>query len=167
MKQILLVLAVFCTAVTAAQAQKIGHINSQVILSELPEVKAAESDLEAFQTQLQKKGQKMIEDFQKRYQEVARKEQQGELSPRQLEEESKKLKTEEETIQKFEQEMQLQIMTKREELLQPILDRVNDAIEKVSKEKGYSYIIDLSAGMLLYAEDSFDITNEVKKILGL
>jgi outer membrane protein len=152
---------------TAIQAQKIGHINSQVILSELPEVKAAESDLEAFQTQLQKKGQKMIEDFQKRYQEVARKEQQGELSPRQLEEESKKLKAEEEAIQKFEQEMQLQIMTKREDLLQPILDRVNDAIEKVSKEKGYSYIIDLSAGMLLFADDIYDITNDVKKILGL
>lgn len=167
MKQILLVLAVFCTGMTALQAQKIGHINSQIILSELPEVKAAESDLEAFQTQLQKKGQKMIEDFQKRYQEVARKEQQGELSPRQMEEESKTLKTEEEAIQKFEQEMQMQIMTKREELLQPILDRVNEAIEKVSKEMGYSYIIDLSAGMLLFAEESFDITAGVKKELGL
>jgi outer membrane protein len=150
-----------------ASAQNIGHINSQLILSEMPEVKAAESNLEAFQTQLQKKGQMMIEDFQKKYQEVARKEQQGELSPRQLEEESKKLKVEEETIQKFEQEMQMQILSKREELLQPILDRVNATIETVSKEKGYSYIIDLSAGMLLYAQEESDITAEVKKRLGL
>lgn len=148
-------------------AQKIGHVNSQAILSEMPDVRAAESFLEAFQTQLQKKGQKMFEDFQKKYQEIARKEQQGELSPRQLEEEGKNLKAEEEKIQQYEQEMQLQIMAKREELLQPILDKVNAAIERVSKEKGFSYIIDLSSGMLLYAQEETDITEDVKKALDL
>jgi outer membrane protein len=167
MRLIIALFVAFALATSTASAQKIGHINSQAILTEMPEVKAAESNLEAFQTQLQKKGQKMIEDFQKKYQEIARKEQQGELSPRQLEEETKKLKSEEENIQKYEQEMQMQVLSKREELLQPILDRVNDAIEKVSKEKGYSYIIDLSAGMLLYAQEESDITVDVKKILGL
>ena len=158
----------FCFAMlTTAMAQNIGHINSQLILSELPEVKAAESNLEAFQSQLQKKGQMMIEDFQKKYQEMARKEQQGELSPRQIDEQAKSLKAEEENIQKFDQEMQMQILSKRDELLQPILDRVNAAIEVVSKQKGYSYIIDISAGMVLYAQESSDITADVKKELGI
>jgi outer membrane protein len=167
MKKIIFSLTVMLIFSASIFGQKIGHLSSQDILQSMPDVKAAESYLESYQTQLQKKGQAMVENFQKKYQEVARKEQQGEMSPRQLEEETKKLKDEEEKIQKYEQEMQLQIVQKREELLSPILDRVNEAIEAVSKEKGYSYIIDLSAGMILYADDAFDVTKEVKAKLDL
>jgi outer membrane protein len=167
MKTLFSIVTICLALFTTAMAQNIGHINSQLILSELPEVKAAESNLEAFQTQMQKKGQMMVEDFQKKYQELARKEQQGELSPRQLDEQTKLLKSDEENIQKYEQEMQMQILSKREELLQPILDKINAAIEVVSKQKGYSYIIDLSAGMVLYAQESSDITELVKKELGI
>jgi outer membrane protein len=167
MKKIIFSIAIVLLATMTMFGQKIGHLNSQEILQDMPDVKAAESYLESFQLQLQKKGQAMVEAFQKKYQEIARKEQQGEMSPRQLEEETAKLKAEEEKIQKYEQDMQLQIVKKREELLQPILDRVNEAIEAVSKEKGYLYIIDLSSGMILYGDDNYDITKEVKSKLDL
>ncbi len=151
----------------SVQAQKVGHLNSQTLLAEMPEVKQAESNLKAFQTQLEKKGQQMVETLQKAYQEVSRKEQQGEISPKQLEEEGKKLKAEEEKIQAYEADMQAQMVTKREELLQPILDRVNTAIADICSVKGYQYIIDLSSGVLLFASEEHDITAEVKTKLGL
>jgi outer membrane protein len=167
MKKILFVALISIVSFQVIEAQLIGHLDSQALLSEMPEVRGAESNLEAFQAQLQKKGQKMIEDFQKKYQELARKEQAGEIAPKALEEETRKLREEEEKIQAYEQEMQKKIMERRDELLQPILDRVNTAIEEISKEMGFDYIIDLSSGTLLYADEQYDITDKVRAKLDI
>jgi len=167
MKKLMFTASLVLLLAAGIMAQKIGHLNSQALLSEMPEVRGAESNLEAFQLQLQKRGQKMVEDFQRKYQELAQKEQAGEIAPKKLEEETRKLKEDEEKIQAFEQEMQQKVMERREELLQPILDKINDVIEQVSKELGYDYIIDISSGALLFADDQYDITEIVREKLGM
>lgn len=167
MKNLISALFAFLLISTALQAQKVAHLNSQLLLSEMPEVRGAESNLEAYQLQLQKRGQQMIEAFQKKYQELAQKEQAGEISPKALEEATKSLREEEQKIQEYEQEMQGKIMTRREELLQPILDQINSLIEEVSKAEGYDYVIDLSSGSLLFADEQFDITDKVREKLGM
>ena len=150
-----------------AQSQKIGYLNSVVLLQEIPEVKQANANLEALQKQLQKKGQGMVEELQKKYAEIQRKEQQGELSPKQMEEEAIKIREEENKIAQYEQDMQKQISEKQQTLLQPILDRVNTMIADVAKEHGYKYILDASSGVILFADDSDDITELVKGKLGV
>jgi outer membrane protein len=76
-------------------AQKFGFTNSAAIMSEVPEVKQAESNLKAYQEQLTKQGQIKVEALQAKYQELARKEKQGEIAPKALQEQSEKLKAEE------------------------------------------------------------------------
>lgn len=150
-------------------AQKFGYLNSAALLAEMPKVKEAEANLETLQKQLQAKGQKMLQDFQGKYTEVERKYSQGEISPKDLEGEKQILQAEEAKIAQFEQEMQKQMLDKREALLQPILDQVNDAIEQVAKEKGYAYIFDASpgVGVLLYADESTNIMSLVKAKLNM
>ena len=148
-------------------AQKFGYTNSAAIMSEVPEVKQAESNLKAYQEQLTKQGQIKVEALQAKYQELARKEKQGEIAPKALQEQSEKLKTEEDDLAKLEQDMQGQLAQKREVLLQPILDKINKGIQDVAKEHGYSFIFDSSAGMLLYADESSDVTALVRAKLGL
>jgi len=128
---------------TAIHAQKFGYLNSQ------------------------KKGQQMVQDLEGKYKDLQRKEQSGEISPKALEEESKKLKDQEGELGKFEQEMQKQLQTKRQETLQPILDKVNNIIKQVATENQFTYIFDSSAGILLYAQESMDITALVKTKLGI
>jgi outer membrane protein len=152
---------------TQMQAQKFGYINSAALLAEMPEVKAADSELTVLQTQLKKKGEDMVAALQAKYTEVSQKDKNGEYSPKQLETESTKLKEEEGKIAAFEQEMGKQLSGKRETLLQPILDKVNKAIAEVAKEAGYSYVFDASANILLYADTTTDITAIVKQKLGL
>ena len=163
----LCILTVFLCASTYAKAQKFGYINSAALLAELPEVKAADSELTVLQGQLKKKGEDMVAALQKKYADVGQRDKNGEFSPKQLEAESTKLKEEEANISKYEQDMGQQLSKKREELLTPILDKVNKAIAEVAKEVGYSYIFDASANILLYADQSTDITAEVKKKLGI
>ena len=164
-----LILALAFSVSTSMSAQKFGYLNSAAILQEMPEVKQAEADLEVLQKQLQSRGETMLQEFQAKYQELERKNQQGEISPKELEEESQALKADENKLAQFEQDMQRQVLERRDALLQPILDRVNTAIEAVAKEEGYTYIFDASpgTGILLYADESTDIVEKVKAKLGM
>jgi outer membrane protein len=152
---------------TEVNAQKFGYLNSQALLAELPEVKQADANLQALQTQLEKKGQQMVQELEGKYKDLQRREQSGEISPKALDEESKKLKEQEADLQKYEQDVQKQLSSKRQEMLQPLIDKVNNAIKQVAQEGQFTYIFDSSAGMLLYAQDSLDVTALVKAKLGI
>ncbi len=150
-----------------ANAQKFGIVNSQEIIQMLPEVKEASANIETFGTQLQKKYQQMITALQTKYQDLERKQAQGEISPKQLEEEAKKLKEEELGLAQYEQSSQQQIVEKQNTLMKPIMDKITKAIEEVAKENGYTYIFDGSVGFVLYADKTTDVSDLVKGKLGL
>lgn len=157
-------IALFCIA-GSMQAQDFGYVNSAAILAEMPNVKQADANLEALQKQLQKKGQSMVEQLQKDYVEVQQRVERGELSPVQQQDEAKKLEDRQKEIAKFEQDMVAQIQKKRDDLLKPIYDAVNQAIKDVAKENGFQFIFD--ATVLLYAEESQDVSSLVKAKLGI
>ena len=58
---------------------------------------------------------------------------------------------------------------KQAELFEPILTKIQNAIDEVAKEKGYSYIFDLVGlqGGMVYKDDSHDLTKMVKTKLNL
>lgn len=141
-------------------AQKVGYVNSQIIIAELPQVKEANTTIETLKSQLMKKGQDMVKSLQTRYQALQAK--QNELSPIKLQEESEALKQEEAALGVFEQESQQRIIAKSEELLQPIQDKINAAIQAVAKEEGYTYIFDMGQGQILYADETGDVSDKVK-----
>ena len=153
-------IAVLCFAVISVQAQKFGYVNSQSILAEMPEVKQAEANLEALQKQLEKKLQDGMAKLQKDYLDIQQKVERGELSPKQQEEEAKKLQDRQTALAQEEQGMVQQIQKKRAEELNPILEKVNTAIAEVAKEKGYQFIFE--QGVLLYFEESQDVSSLVK-----
>ncbi|HMQ07472.1 MAG TPA: OmpH family outer membrane protein [Saprospiraceae bacterium] len=152
---------------TQVDAQKFGYINSQEIIGSMPEVKEANADIETLKQQLQKKGQEMITAFQTKYRTLEDKQAKGEISPKQLEAEAAKLKDEEQKIMEYEETSQQRIMQKGETLFKPIQDKVNQAIKDVAAENGYTYIFDASLGIILYADESTDITRLVKTKLGI
>ena len=152
-----------------SQAQKFGYVDSNAILEGMPKVKEAESNLEALNKQLQAKGQKMMEDFQAKYEELQRKVQAGEITPKDQDAQTAVLEEERNKIVQFDQDMQNQMAQKRDELLKPILEEVKTAITAVAKDNGYTYVFDGSpgVGILLYADESTNLTAQVKTKLGL
>lgn len=167
--KLFLALALCSVIGLSAQAQKFGYLSSAAILQEMPEVKQAEADLEVLQKQLQSKGQTMLQEFQQKYQELERKNQQGEISPKELDVQAQALKEQETEIAQYEQDMQRQLVEKRDELLTPIIEEINDAIKQVAEEEGYSYIFDASpgTGILLYADESTNVMDKVKAKIGM
>jgi outer membrane protein len=168
MKISFLLVAFFALSLNVS-AQKYGYVNSDLILSEVPEFKQMEPQLESLQKVLQKKGQKMVEDLQREAAAAEAQVQKGELSPVQQEAKQKELQEKQSKIMEFEQTMQQQLLAKRNELLEPILVKINDAISAVAKAEGYTMLFNGSpgAGILLYADDAQDATTAVKSHLGL
>ena len=168
MKQIFqfaLVAFLLIAATATTTAQKFGFVNSAEILAELPAMKAAESNLEALQKQLQKQGQAMVQSFQTDYQALQAKAQEGTMSPKEQQEAAAKLQVREEEIGTFEQTMMSDLQKKRATLLEPIYTEINQAIEDVAKENGFQFIFDQQ--VLLYGEESQDVSAMVKAKLGL
>lgn len=155
------------TVATTASAQKFGFCNSVEILSLLPEVKAADSDLQALQTQLTKKGQDMVKELQEEAATLQRKQEQGTISPKDYETEATKLKEKETELQKYEQKIYADLGAKRELLYKPIFDKVNKAMQDAAKESGYQMVFDSNTQVLLFADETLNITKLVKAKLGI
>ena len=160
----LMAVMIFAASATVS-AQKIGYVNVAEILSEHPEMKAAESNLEGLQKQLQKKGQIMVEEYQAEVAKVQALAAEGGLSPKQEEEEAAKFKARQDQLAQFEQKMMADLQKKRAELLEPIYNRVNEVIEAIAKEKGYDYVLDQQT--LLYGVEGANLSKEVKERLGI
>lgn len=159
------VFALFATL--SLSAQNFGYVNTQELIQSIPEVKEANSNIETFRNQLQKKGQDMIKNLQTKYAGLEQKRERGELSPKQIETEAEKLRAEEQQIMTFEQESQQQILKKSEDLLQPLRNKIQTAIDQVASENGYTYIFDYSTGFVLYGDQSADVSNLVRAKLGM
>lgn len=159
---------VFSVFALSAFAQKVGHVNTGILLEGMTEVKAADSQLEALQKQLVAKGEGMVKAFQAEYQKVVADVNAGKLTPVQQQEKQATLQKKQQEIQEYEQKVQLDIVKKREELLKPILDKVDTAIKAVGKENGFLFIFDTAIpNVILFADEPLDVTDKVKAKLGL
>jgi outer membrane protein len=154
--------------VFAQDAQKFGHISSAALLEMMPEVDMADKQLSAFQEGLIKGGEAKVRTFEANYKKFQENVKAGTLSKIQQQERQNALSEEQEAISQYEAQVQFQVMQRREELLKPILQQVDEAIQAEGKAGEYTFIFDTSvAGALLFAMQGDDIMDAVKKRLGI
>ena len=164
----LLLILLVALSFSAATAQKYGHLNSGNLIMSIPEAQAAEKELETYRDQLiaalDKKGQTLQADalqLQKEYDS-------GALSRLKAQERQAALMKRGEDLRKEEIEVGNKVAAKREELLKPILDKLDAALKEVGKENGYTMIFDTGVfNALLYVEEADDVMPLVKAKLGL
>lgn len=148
---------------SVAQAQKYAHTNLGNLLAELPEVKAADAELETFSTQQTKKGEEMVKAFQAKVANAQTQIDGGGWSPARIQEEQTKLAQEEQKIRQYEQEVVAAIQQKRQELLGPILVKIESTIKTIAEEEGYVMVFDTGiVNAILFAKESEDITEKVR-----
>lgn len=162
-----LLLALLTITASTSFAQKFGHLNSGNLLASMPEVAAADKQMETFQKQKQSQFENKIKDFQTRFAAVNQLAAEGKLTPIEQQTKTAEFQKEQESLAKLEQTIQMEIANKRQELLAPILKKVDEAIKVVGKEKGYQFIFDTSGGAFLYAVETEDVMSLVKGKLGM
>jgi outer membrane protein len=154
----------FIAATASTQAQKFGHIDMQALIQVMPERVTAESDFNAVQKEMEDILGEMQDDYQIKMKgletlgedasEIKRNAKIGELQDIQ------------QRIQNYTQAAQGQLQQKQAELLKPVYDKAQAAIEEVAKEKGLIYVFEANS-LLFKSNESIDVLPLVKAKLGI
>ena len=152
-----------------ARAQRIAFVNSRYILDQMPEYESAQKELDRFSKQWQ-------EEVDERYQQIKRMRDAYNAEAILLTEEMKRSRQDE--IDRREREArELQkkrfgpegdLFKKRVELIQPIQDRVYNAVKEVAGQS-YVAVFDLGgqSSNLLFASEKYDKSDSVLRKLGI
>lgn len=162
MKKLLLLVAFVASSMSIAQT---GYVDAEYLLSIMPEVSAAETQLQNFTNNLQADITKAEGNANARFQDLQTQAQAPGITEDQKADLVKQAQQLEGNLNAEKQGAELKLKVKRSELMQPIYDKLNAAIAKVSKAKGYKLIVSISS--VLYADDAVNITEAVKADLGL
>lgn len=150
----------------AQKAPKFGHVNKQEIIQALPDRDSAIVKLQKFEKDLNASLQTMNEDYQSKLQKFQ--DEQKTLDPLILQSRQKELITLQQNIQQFQENASQLDQQKQSELMQPIIEKIQKAINDVGKEGGFTYIFDLAAqAVAYYSSDSQDVTDLVKQKLNI
>lgn len=162
---LMMVVVAVSTTVFAQKASKIGHINSNDLLSAMPERTSVQKELEDHANQLRTTLEAMRKEYESKVAEFQSK--QDVMTDVIKNSKIKEITDLEGRISEFQQTAEMDLQKKEQELLQPIIDKAKEAINTVAKENGYSYVLDSSLGVVLYSIESDDILPAVKKKLGI
>ena len=164
MKKLLLPVVDFLISITALAQSKVGTIDSDLVISSLNEVAQVQKDLETYGADLDKQFKELVAKYQasvKAYQDVEAT----------ASEEDKKAKQEEivgmeQDLQRFRQNSQGLIQIRQNELMQPLYQKVGQALNEVAREQNYSQVLTLNAGVA-YFDPALDLTQAVADKLGV
>jgi outer membrane protein len=168
MKKIKLFIAalfLFVGATSFMNAQEIAHINSQDLIAAMPEMKAAQSQLEKLQKTYDTEIKNMMKEFENKY-----KQYEAEATNKTEEENAKRaqeIQNMQNNISAYRDQAIKDLQKKEADLLQPVLDKAKQAIQKVARAQGFKYVLDSGQGSGVIMADGKDLLNDVKKDLGI
>ncbi len=168
MKKAVLTIVVVLTTFTVSLAQKMGYVDSDYILSHIPEYKAAQAEIDKTSVDWQKEIEVKYGEIDKLY-----KIYQAESV---LLTDDMKKKRENEIINKEKEVKELQksrfgvdgeLFKKRMELVKPIQDKVYSAVKQVAERGGLAFIFDKAGQVsLLYSNSKYDKSEDVLTFMG-
>jgi len=168
-KKTVLTLTILFMMPIANFAQKFAYVDTEYILSLLPDYKSAQKKLNEIAENWQKEVDKKYEDIDKMY-----KEYQAEkilLTPEQQKVREDDIINKEKDSKKFQQDRfgyEGELFKKRQELVKPIQDKVYEAIQKIAKDENLDFIFDKSSDMtMLYSNAKYDKSDNILSLLGV
>ena len=162
-----LLLATLMTAlpITLTYAQsKIAHIDTQKLISEMPEVIAAQKQIKAVEETYTKEIENTYKEFQTKaqsYSADAANQTDVTNQARQTE-----LESMQQNIQKYRETAAQDLQKKQGEMMRPLYEKARAAIEKIASAQGFDYVLDASAGGSVIMAKGKDLMADVKSELG-
>lgn len=160
----------FVSNAQTAASLKIGYTNVEYILAMMPESKSIESQLKTHSTQLEAQLQNMVKEFEAKgeaYQKGA-----STMTEVVRAAKEKELMGSRSAIEEFQKNAEVSLQKKQQTLLEPAYKKLQQAIDAVSNENGYTYVFNSDAGygtnaILLHAPEDGNISDLVLKKMGI
>ena len=165
MKKLLLGALMAFGMMSATAQAKIGYINTDELMSVMPEAAKINSDMNEYQTTLQQQGLALQKEANAKRDQYFKDSASFSNSKKEIvRDELVKLYTRLET---YDQEMQEKSQKYAQDKIGPVRVKALDAIKAVAKEKGYTYVIDEASSSLLVMPPGDDLLAAVKTKLGI
>lgn len=150
---------------------KIGYTNLEIVLSLMPEYAQVEKELELYEQKLLEQ-LKVKQDYaQMKLEEYQTLRSEGKLTPEQQKQMEQELIKLDKEIREFAQSSEQKLIEKRNEKLQPIVEKLQKAIDEIAEEEGYDYILNASnttgISPILHAPPEHNITQKLLNKLGI
>lgn len=142
-----------------AQAPRFAYIDSQRILAEAPGTSDAQQELENTMTQYRQELERLedeLETMQDNFEQ-----QQAMLTAAVRQQRQQEMQQKFMEYQQRRQELEAQAQQRQAELVQPIMERIQGVIEQIRAEGNYAMIFDASAGAIITADPTLDLTQQV------
>ena len=163
-KTIVAFLMALAPLTTVAQSDEVAHINVQQLISEMPEVIAAQNELAKLEKDYTTQIENAFKEFQTKaesYSADAANQSEVTNQARQRE-----LESMQQNLQEFRESAAQELQKKQMDLMTPLLEKAREAINKVGKDQGFNYVIDSSPNGGVILADGKDLLEDVKKELG-
>ncbi|MFO7933006.1 MAG: OmpH family outer membrane protein [Bacteroidales bacterium] len=149
-----------------AQDMKFGHINSDRLLSDMPEYDSAQQKIQELREQYDLEIEQIQVEINKKIEQFNQNE--GTMSNLIREAKASEIQEMQMRLQNFAQTAQQDLQEQSMVFVQPVMDKARSAISAVAKEQGLIYVFDLSQGNPVYtSEASVNLLPMVKAHLGL
>jgi outer membrane protein len=162
--KIILLLVAFLSTVSIAQT-KVGTIDSEYIISLMPETKIVLEKSQAYGAKLDSSFSIKVNEFQIKLKDFQ--ENQATLSDLMKKTKSKELAEMEDDIKKYQQNGSQLLKLKQNELMRPLYNKLSEAIREVSKANKFTQVLTITGNQFAYIDDAFDITGQVMNKLGI
>ena len=154
-------MACFVVVSTARAQTKIAFFDPNEIRTKYKPFQEAEREYNQYEGELQKELKKLESALRKKQTTFER--QKVMYMENRRREEEQTLKRQEEELQRFLAQVtdpeRGKLALKQQELLTPLLKRVNEVISQVAKEDGYDFV--LNAASVVYFNDEYNLTQKV------
>ncbi len=151
----------------AAQSANIVFIDSERLRNEAPGLQAAKAQIQQEMSKFEAQADSTMAPLQQELQNELQQfqQQQSMMTAEKRQERQQALQQKQQQLQQRGQELQQQAQTKQNQILQPALEHINQVIDQIRSEKGYSFILNVASGGVIAADPSLDITAEVLRRL--
>ncbi len=164
--KILVFVAVFALGFKGiSHAQKLGHVNYERVVANMPETRKLQEDLK----KIEKTYRDDITAEIKKLQDLAKKydAEQSSQTKESNAARSQEIYEKRQNLAKAEQAAGQELQKKYQEGIVPIFQKATKAVEDVAKAKGVVYVLDASAGKGLLVANGEDLYDALKTKLGL
>ena len=152
----------------AAQAQKFGYVNTSEIFNVMPDKVTAENTLKAVSDKYEAEYKNLQDAFQKKMADYEAADKDASTPQAIMDRHNQELQDDYMKIQNFQQTASQDLQRQQDTLLAPITQKLQNAIQAVGAEGGYTFIFDMAAGSILYSgTNAEDISAKVKAKLGI
>lgn len=161
----ILLFAIGCMSTSLYAQSKIAYVDSESIIISMPQYKSSRVILEGYGVQLRKVLADKKATFDKYYADNMEQAKLGRLTPAQQQEVETNLAKMQSDLNKDAQKSDDDYVKKDQELMQPIYDLFNKALDQVSTANAYTYILDKKS--ILHYKNGINASAKVRTVLGL